>query len=110
MARYTPLSVDWKHEVLEEGVARVDGFLERERIEITKFLVMDVVIPCYRCDVRILRGIVSLAIPEDSSTQVSFNTFCLLKLRMMWRYRHVERREESMSVTKVVEFKERKIE
>ena len=71
MARYTPLLVDWKHEILEEGVARVESFLERECIKITRLLVMDVVVPCYRCDLRILRNIVSLTVPEYTSTQVS---------------------------------------
>ncbi|GAQ83776.1 hypothetical protein KFL_001610170 [Klebsormidium nitens] len=68
--------LNWKNKELHEGVKLLDGYLDRkcgsEKASAAHLLLLDVVVPTFRCDVSLLNGIRSLRIPEGVATTFIF--------------------------------------
>lgn len=67
-ARYDKKSAsDWTFDTLDNAVATVEGWISREAPSVKKLLILDVVIPSYRVDLKFLDPILQLRPPETCS-------------------------------------------
>lgn len=67
-ARYDKKSAtDWTFDTLDKAVAKVEGWLSRKAPSIEKLLILDVIIPSYRVDLKFLDPILRLRPPETCS-------------------------------------------
>ncbi|CAM9858632.1 unnamed protein product [Scytosiphon promiscuus] len=67
--RYRKVAVDWKAELLRDGVQRVRAWLEARRCSPGRIVVLDVLVPTVRLDdLSILRKICSLEVPPYMRT------------------------------------------
>ncbi len=67
-ARYSKVHIDWKNDLLTKAVSQVSDFMHMNSVPLTKGNPsLDVVIPTYRCNLDILRGICTLNAPNRST-------------------------------------------
>ena len=67
--RYKAVHVDWKHEVLQDGVDGISEYLQKRDLVIARKLTIDVITPSYRVHEDYLRAICELRVPDHCSTQ-----------------------------------------
>jgi glycosyltransferase involved in cell wall biosynthesis/LPS sulfotransferase NodH len=66
-SRYRKKHIRWTHEVLTKGLNQLGDFLQRK-----PFISIDLVVPTYRCNVDILKRIVSLRASNAIHIQMNF--------------------------------------
>ncbi|KAF8622022.1 hypothetical protein AX15_007312 [Amanita polypyramis BW_CC] len=65
-ARYTKQhATGWTFDILDEAVEKAERWLQQKHQDVQKMLTVDVVVPCYRVDIPLLDGILSLK-PSDT--------------------------------------------
>ncbi|MEI6343602.1 MAG: glycosyltransferase [Verrucomicrobiota bacterium] len=67
-ARYQKKHVPWNRELLRAARGRAATWLESTMVPVRPCITLDVVVPCYRANSRLLDGILSLPVPPQVST------------------------------------------
>lgn len=73
--RYDAVHIDWTHEILQQGVASAEAFLQNffklsKKPLPPRYVTLDVIVPSFRAPLDILGRIVALEVPPRCSTQV----------------------------------------
>ena len=75
--RYDRIHTDWTGKVLDDSVAKVQSWLERQQGDnVTKVphrkLMLDILVPTYRCILPLLKGILDLKAPPEFNCDLGF--------------------------------------
>ncbi|KAJ1495073.1 hypothetical protein T484DRAFT_1763874, partial [Baffinella frigidus] len=71
---YDAVHIDWTHEILQQGVASAEAFLQNffklsKKPLPPRYVTLDVIVPSFRAPLDILGRIVALEVPPRCSTQ-----------------------------------------
>lgn len=72
-ARYEKQSIDWKGDILETGIIRVESLMMYKHKQYPKKkLCLDIVVPSFRCSISRLENFIELSVPENVDLTLIF--------------------------------------